>query len=363
MIEALDSSKPDIDSSKPDKIDIKNFSLDKLEKLMSRFGERPYRARQVMQGIYMHNRSSFAQITVLPKALRDKLEEAYYISTLVPEDVKTSEDGTQKYLFRLEDGNTIESVLIPGKGYFTLCLSTQVGCAQGCRFCLTGKRGFTRNLTTSEIVNQILGVRKSVPENTKLTNLVLMGMGEPLANYENSLEALRIITNHDGLGFSKRRVTLSTAGLLPRIQMLGRDIDISLAVSLNAADNQTRSLLMPINKKYPIERLIKACKSYPLPARRRITFEYILISGINDSEEHAYKLTGLLKGIRCKINLIPFNEHPWLKFKRPDAETTLKFQKVLTDNHYTALIRESRGSDIHAACGQLYGAERGLKWS
>ncbi len=330
---------------------------------MSDFGEKPYRARQVMQGIYIHNRSSFAQIAVLPKALRDKLKEAYYISTLTPEDVKTSEDGTEKYLFRLEDGNTIESVLIPEKGYFTLCISTQVGCAQGCNFCLTAKMGFTRNLTTSEIVNQVLAVRKRAPENDRLTNLVLMGMGEPLANYENTLEALRIITSRDGLGFSKRRVTLSTAGLVPRIEMLGRDIDINLAISLNAADNETRSLLMPVNNKYSLERLIKVCKSYPLPPRRRITFEYILISGINDSEDHAYKLAGLLRGIRCKINLIPFNEHPWLEFKRPDVEAILKFQKVLTDHHYTALIRESRGSDICAACGQLYGTKEGLRWS
>jgi len=343
------------DISKTGKIDIKNLPLDKLESFMAGLGERPYRVRQVMQGIYKHNRSSFSQISVIPRDVRKKLEEVYYIGGLNLENIKVSKDGTQKYLFILEDGNKIESVLIPEKDHLTLCISTQVGCAQGCYFCLTGKRGFTRNLTTSEIVNQILTVKERIKDAGKLTNIVLMGMGEPLANYQNTLHALRIITSSHGLDFSKRKVTLSTAGLSPQMEMLGKDIDINLAVSLNAADDETRSFLMPINQKYPIEKLIKTCKSYPLPPRRRITFEYILIRDINDSEYQAYKLAKLLKGIRCKINLIPFNEHPWLKLRRPDAKTILKFQRILTDSHYTAPIRESRGSDIWAACGQLYG--------
>lgn len=348
------------DISQIDKMDIKNFPLDVLESFMTGLGEKPYRAKQVMQGIYKHNRSSFSQISAIPRPVRERLEEVYYIGKLNLEDIKISKDGTQKYLFVLEDGNKMESVLIPERDYLTLCISTQVGCAQRCYFCLTGKRGFTRNLSTSEIVNQILAVRERIKEASKLTNIVLMGMGEPLANYHNTLHALRIITSSHGLSFSKRRVTLSTAGLAPQIEMLGKDIDINLAVSLNAADNETRSFLMPINQKYPIEKLIKTCKSYPLPPRRRITFEYVLIRGVNDSERHAYRLTKLLRGIRCKINLIPLNEHPWLKFKRPSAKTILRFQKILMDSHYTALIRESRGSDIQAACGQLYGAREGL---
>jgi len=343
-----------VDISKTGKIDIKNLPLDKLESFMAGLGNKPYRARQLMQGIYKHNRSSFSQITVIPGDLRKKLEEAYYIGRLNLEDIKISKDGTQKYLFVLEDDNKIESVLIPERDYLTLCISTQVGCAQGCIFCLTGKRGLTRNLTTSEIVNQILTVKERIKDASKITNIVLMGMGEPLANYQNTLHALRIITNSYGLDFSKRKVTLSTAGLAPQMEMLGKDIDINLAVSLNAADDETRSFLMPINQKYPLEKLIKTCKSYPLPPRRRITFEYILIRDINDSEHHAYKLAKILMGIRCKINLIPLNEHPWLKLRRPDAKTILRFQKILTDSHYTALIRESRGSDIWAACGQLY---------
>ncbi len=331
------------------------MSLETLKVFINDLGEMPYRAKQIMQGIYRHNYSSFSQLTVLPKTLRERLEEVCYIGTLCPEDIKTSKDGTQKYLFRLEDGNKIESVLIPEKDYFTLCISTQVGCAQGCRFCLTGKRGFSRNLTTSEIVNQILGVKESIPEGNRLTNVVLMGMGEPLVNYTNTLEALRIVTDSEGLGFSKRRVTLSTVGLVPEMERLGNDTDVNLAVSLNAPNNEIRGSLMPINKKYPIEKLIKACKSYPLSRRRRITFEYVLIRDINDSDDCAHELARLLRGIRCKINLIPLNEHPSLKLRRPKDETVLRFQEILIENHYTVLIRESRGADIFAACGQLYG--------
>ena len=253
----------------------------------------------------------------------------------------------------LEDGNRIESVLIPEKSHWTLCISSQVGCAYGCRFCLTGRGGLVRNLTSAEIINQVWEIRKGLQGGMRLTNIVLMGMGEPLANYDNVLAALQILTANNGFQFSNRKITISTAGLVPRIEQLGRDITVNLAVSLNAADNEKRDYLMPINRKYPLEALMNACKVFPLPNRRMITFEYILIDGINDSPEEARHLAKILRPLRAKINLIPFNPFKESDFKRPPESVILAFQKILVDRHYTVRIRFSKGTDISAACGQL----------
>jgi 23S rRNA (adenine2503-C2)-methyltransferase len=229
-----------------------------------------------------------------------------------------------------------------------------VGCAQNCRFCLTASGGFQRNLSKAEIVSQVRDVKNILQDTMPLSNLVFMGMGEPLANYKNLVAAIEVITDSSlGLGFAGRRVTVSTAGLVTRIADLGRDTRVNLAVSLNATDNATRSSLMPINRNFPIEKLLEACRHFPLRGGRRITFEYVLLKGINDSADDARRLAGLLRPIKAKINLIPFNSHPGCRYQRPDEDTILRFQKILIDKNYTVMIRQSKGQEISAACGQL----------
>ena len=294
-------------------------------------------------------------MTNLSVKLRDELKRTSFISSLTPREVLTGQDRTQKYLFSLEDGDWVESVLISEKGYLTLCLSTQLGCGLKCRFCYTGHKGLIRNLTAAEIVNQVGAVVDRLGGKGRLKNIVLMGMGEPLANYNNTLKALEIIFHSSGFNFSHRRVTLSTAGLIPELHRLGRDNPVNLAISLNAADNQTRSFLMPINRKYPLKDLLKACSEFPLPHRKRITFEYVIISGVNDSLRDAQKLVDLLPPRRCKINIIPFNEHPVIDFNRPEKHQIDTFRDFLVSHGFTAMVRDSRGSDILAACGQLGG--------
>ena len=334
-------------------LDIKSFSFDELIDFILDLGEASYRASQIFRWIYQRGASSFDEMTDLPKTLRETLKTLCYISLLSSEKELDSEDGTKKYVLRLEDGNLIETVLLPDVDHYTLCVSTQVGCAMGCKFCLTGKRGLSRDLKSTEILNQICLVRESLPEGNRISNLVLMGMGEPLANYSNTSKALRIITDPHGLQFSGRKVTVSTAGLVPEIEELGKDTQVNLAISLNASDNDVRDLLMPINRRYPLDMLLNACREFPLPRRRRITFEYILIKGVNDSIRDAERLTKILKGIQCKINLIPFNEHDLCEFSRPDDEAIENFQQVLLDSHFTCIIRAGRGFDILAGCGQL----------
>jgi 23S rRNA (adenine2503-C2)-methyltransferase len=370
---------------------IKILILDKLEERFVGMGLKKYRASQVFEWIYGHHASTFDEMTNIAKAERDLLAERFYIST--PRILKTacSSDGTRKFLFELEDAHTIESVLIPDEDRNTLCISSQVGCAQACRFCLTGSGGFRRNLEAFEIADQVLTVKKiletesgggaaaeSAPiesagerkagassgksgtdaskhERTRyITNIVLMGMGEPLANFDNVVKALKIITADRGLGFSPRRVTLSTDGLVPEIEKLGKTgIKVNLAVSLNATTDEVRDRIMPVNRRYPIKDLLNACRRFPLEPRRRITFEYVLLRDVNDSETDALRLTRLLRGIRCKVNLIPFNPFPGSEFRRPDDIQVRRFQQILLAHHYTAPIRESRGRDISAACGQL----------
>jgi 23S rRNA (adenine2503-C2)-methyltransferase len=339
----------------PVKPNLKDMSLEEIEVFISNFGKEKYRARQLMKWLYQLNAGSFEEMTNLSKAFRIQIQELARIADPEIERTQISKDGTKKILFRLEDGLFIESVLIPGKNHWTICVSTQAGCRMGCTFCMTGKQGFTRNLLPSEITGQITMLRTNMPEGDNIKNIVMMGMGEPLANYENTVKAIRIITSDFGFGFSNRKITVSTCGIAPMIGQLGKDICVNLAISLNAPDNETRSALMPVNKKYPLETLLAACRNYPMPGRRMLTFEYILIAGINDSPEDARKLAQLLKGIRCKLNLIAFNEYPGSTFRTPSEEKIKAFQHVLLNLHYTSIIRVSKGSDILAACGQLSG--------
>ena len=336
------------------KPNILNLARDELAGWFNANGIKAYRAGQVLKWIHHHQADSFEDMTNLSRVHRGLLSHHFDIRRLNLNDVAESGDGSRKYLFQLDDGRHVESVLMPERDHDTLCVSSQVGCAQGCQFCLTGSGGFQRNLTAAEIVSQVRDILNENGRSQPLTNIVFMGMGEPLANYGNLRRALEILTdNQYGYGFANRRITVSTAGLVPQMAALGNDTKVNLAISLNAADNETRDRLMPINRRFPLESLIDACRAYPLPSGRRITFEYILLRGINDSTRDARKLVKLLHGVRCKVNLIPFNSHEGCEFKRPDQETILAFQKILLDAHHTTIIRQSKGQDISAACGQL----------
>ena len=313
-----------------------------------------YRADQIQKWVYLRQADNFESMTDISKEIRDLLFQHFMIGRLEAEQIETSRDGSRKYLFKLKDGRYIESVLIPERDHFTLCVSSQVGCAQDCLFCLTATGGFERNLTRGEIIAQVRDIKNELDDPMRLTNIVFMGMGEPLANYKNLVSAIGVITDTDGgLRLASRRVTVSTAGLVHRLADLGRDTRVNLAVSLNAADNDTRNRLMPINRTYPLEKLLAACRQYPSAPSRRITFEYILIKGVNDSEKDARRLAKLLQPIRCKINLIPYNPHEGCDFDRPSEEVIQAFYDILFDKNYTVIIRRSKGQDISAACGQL----------
>jgi 23S rRNA (adenine2503-C2)-methyltransferase len=339
-----------------EKINIKSLTRDQLLARLVDQGFKKFRADQILRWIYANHARSFDEMTNIGKLERAQLASSFYIPTPKLVRMETSHDGTKKFLFELVDGHTVESVLIPEETRQTLCISSQVGCRQACRFCLTGSGGFTRDLMAHEIVDQVLEISRILQEEGRrgITNIVLMGMGEPLANFDEVLKALKLITSGTGLGFSPRRVTVSTDGLVPEIEKLGRTgVKVNLAVSLNATTDEVRDRIMPVNKRFPIKELLTACKRYPLEPRRRITFEYVLLEGMNDSRDDAQRLTKLLRGIRCKVNLIPFNPFPGSEFKRPEDAAVRRFQKVLLDAHFTAPVRESRGRDISAACGQL----------
>ncbi|MCK4984756.1 MAG: 23S rRNA (adenine(2503)-C(2))-methyltransferase RlmN [Desulfobacterales bacterium] len=336
------------------KINILELSKERFASWLEGRQIESYRAAQVFKWIYLRQADRFDLMTDIAKDIRPLLEDHFTIDRLQTENVETSIDGSRKYLFKLEDGERIESVLIPERDHYTLCISSQVGCAQDCRFCLTASGGFQRNLSKAEIVSQVRDIKNELQDSMPLSNLVFMGMGEPLANYKNLVAAIQAITDSSfGLGFASRRVTVSTAGIVSRLADLGRDTRVNLAISLNATDNQTRNRIMPINRKFPIEKLLKACQQFPLPGGRRITFEYVLLKDVNDSVEDAYRLAELLRPIKSKINLIPFNSHEGCQYQRPDEDTILRFQKILIDKNYTVMIRQSKGQDISAACGQL----------
>ncbi len=338
-------------------IDLKELTLEELEQCVQAWGQPRFRARQLTKWLYKGARD-FEEMTDLSRAFRQELTARARLSRLVLDKQEISIDGTRKFRWQLADGQYLESVLIPEEDHLTLCLSSQVGCAMGCRFCLTARQGFVRNLAASEIVNQILEVKALLSADKPLTNLVFMGMGEPLANFPALIRALKIIQAPWGLNFSARRVTVSTVGLAPLIPRLGQEVRVNLTVSLNAADDATRQAIMPIDRKYPLDAVLKACRAFPLPRHRRITFAYVLLDGVNDSPDQARKLARLLRGFRAKINLIPFNPHPQLPYAPPSPERVLAFQEILRQAHYPVFIRESRGRDIAAACGQLVGELR-----
>ncbi|MCM0081589.1 23S rRNA (adenine(2503)-C(2))-methyltransferase RlmN [Geomonas sp. Red32] len=334
-----------------EKTDVKNLTLEGLEQYIAGIGKERFRAKQIFKWLYQMDATSFDEMTNVSKEFRAFLAEKAAISNLVPEVVEAAEDGTKKYLFRLADGNAVESVLIPDEGRNTLCISSQVGCAMGCAFCLTGTFGVTRNLTTAEIVNQVCAVKREEP----VRNIVFMGMGEPLANLAAVIPAVKILTDPDGFQFSNRKVTVSTCGLVPEMAELGHACIVNLAVSLNATTDEIRSLIMPIDRRYPLKELLAACKAFPLPSRRWITVEYVMIRDLNDSLEDAKRLVKLISNFPSKVNLIPFNEHEGASFRTPSQESIDRFHKYLLDKHVTVITRSSRGGEISAACGQLKG--------
>jgi 23S rRNA (adenine2503-C2)-methyltransferase len=333
-------------------VDLKNLSPAELETFLAGLGKERFRAGQLLRWIYLRGVTDFDEMTDLAKGFREELAERATISTFTAAAEEVSADGTRKFLFRLDDGESVETVLIPmEEGRGTLCVSTQVGCAMQCTFCLTGTFGLTRNLTAAEIVNQVCAVRAQFP----VDNIVLMGMGEPLHNLDNVVSALEIFYSVTGFDYSPRKVTLSTSGLVPEMRELGRRVRVNLAVSLNATTDAVRNELMPINRRYPLAELLRACREYPLAPRQRITFEYILIRGVNDSLDDAKRLVKLLHGVKAKVNLIRFNEHAGSDFRAPDDITIETFQRFLLDRDIVAIRRASKGRDISAACGQLKG--------
>ena len=333
---------------------LKDMSLAEIEQFICGLGKEKYRARQVMKWIYQYGVEDFSQMTDLAKNFRAELAGRARISALRIDQTQKSSDGTIKILYRLQDALTVESVIIPGRNDRTLCISTQVGCRMGCRFCLTGKSGLIRNLLPSEITDQITIARFKLPEGKEIDNIVLMGMGEPLDNFDNVVRAIRIMLSDAGLAISTRKVTVSTCGMSTElISRFGEEVQVNMAISLNASSDETRDTLMPVNRRHPIGELIRACKDYSMPKRRRITFEYVLLAGVNDSLQDAVRLARLLRGVRCKINLIAFNEYPGSKFTRPGPEVVSAFREILVRHGYTAILRKSKGADILAACGQL----------
>jgi len=340
-----------------DQQNIKALTIKQLERWLGDNDIKPYRATQIYKWLYHFNTHSFDSMTDISLSLRQKLAAHFCIISPTITKVQTSVDGSKKYAFCLHDGNYVESVLIPERNHYTLCISSQVGCAQDCRFCLTARQGLIRNLGHDEIVSQVQLVLSDMGQNSSkpLTNIVFMGMGEPLANYDNVKTAIDIlISSKYGYQFSTRKITLSTCGIIPNMIKFSQELPVLLAISLNATDNKTRDKLMPINRKYPIEKLLAVCRNYPLRSGRMLTIEYVLIKNINDDIINANRLCHLLRGTRSKINLIPYNAHSLSDFERPDASTIEEFQKTLIKNNYTVIIRQSKGTDISAACGQLF---------
>ena len=346
------------------KLNLKGVTRQELAEHLAGIGKERYRVDQVIRWLYLQRVQEIDQMSNLSRACREHLQAFAFIGQLELVKEELSQDGTRKFLFRLEDGHTIETVLIADKNRLTLCISTQVGCRMGCRFCLTGRSGFERQLSAAEIVDQVIQVAEIIdPESQArgtISNVVMMGMGEPLDNFDEVIKALEIFMYDDGMQFSRRRLTLSTCGLAPQIIELGERVNVSLAISLNAVDDALRSELMPINRRYNLAQLLAACRRYPATNQRRITFEYILFAGLNDSLEDAARLVELVGNLPVKINLIPFNEHPELSFKRPDHQQIVDFVNFLQDHKLPVMTRRSKGADISAACGQLRAAEAGV---
>ena len=334
-------------------------TLEEIEAVLAGMNEPRYRARQIYAGIYRRRLRSWSEFTDLGKQLRERLQEQFAIEYPPLHRAFVSKDGTRRYLFEVGPEQRIEAVFIPEERRDTFCISTQVGCAVGCLFCVTGRLPMRRNLLPGEIVGQVLSLQADRGTVAKRLNIVIMGMGEPLNNYLNVMKAIRLMADDLGMGVSLRRVTLSTSGIVPGIRKLAKEPAIpNLAISLNATKDEVRDRLIPINKKWNIATLLEALRDFPLAQRRRITFEYVLIEDVNDSPEDAHRLVRLLRGLKKKINLIPLNADPWIALKTPSSERVLAFQQILADHHITVNLRRPRGDDISAACGMLAGREQ-----
>ncbi|MGI6037663.1 MAG: 23S rRNA (adenine(2503)-C(2))-methyltransferase RlmN [Limnochordia bacterium] len=334
-----------------EKINLVGADLAALQELLKGLDEPPFRGKQIMQWLYGKGQLQIEGMHNLPKDLRQRLAQVSCIR--IPQVIKrrVSKDGTRKYLLQLADGERIETVFIPEGDRFTLCVSSQVGCAMGCSFCATGQGGFVRNLGVDELVGQVLAVQRDVKE--RITNIVLMGMGEPLANYEQVMGAIRLWNHPLGFNIAARRLTISTCGLVPQIrQLAAEDLQIVLAISLHAPTDELRNQLMPINRRYPLGELISACRDYVAQTNRRLTFEYAMIKGVNDSPSMARRLGQLLQGLLCHINLIPLNPTT-SDFEQTGPQELRQFQEILASYNLEATIRRERGADIEAACGQL----------
>jgi len=336
------------------------LSREELEAEMRTIGAEKFRARQLWQWIYNRGVAEFAAMTSLSKSFRAELERHYVVRRPDVSRALASFDGTRKWLLRFPDGQEVEAVHIPEEDRGTLCVSSQVGCTLTCKFCHTGTQRLVRNLEPAEIVGQVmiardaLGEWPSPTEDRQLTNIVMMGMGEPLYNYDNIAKALRIVMDHEGLSLSKRKITLSTSGVVPMIRRCGTELGVNLAISLHAVADELRDVLVPINKKYPIAELLQACREYPTASNaRRITFEYVMLKDVNDSPAEARELVRLLKGIPAKVNLIPFNPWPGAPFERSTDDAIKRFSDVVFSAGYSSPVRTPRGEDIMAACGQL----------
>jgi 23S rRNA (adenine2503-C2)-methyltransferase len=347
--------------------DILSLSLVELTAELLVLGEKPFRARQLFAWLHQRYAASFDEMSDLSKALRQKLSERFLLSPPAIELVQQSSDGTRKYKLRTVDGRFIEAVYMPDEaaGRRTLCVSSQVGCAMGCTFCLTATMGLVRHMTPGEILGQVHRVNRDLveavglPGPRPLTNLVFMGMGEPLHNLDNLSKALGTLLSPDGPDFSHRHVTVSTSGLVPAIERVATELDIKLAISLNATTDEVRTELMPVNRKWNIAALMEACRKFPVRQGRRITFEYVLLGGINDTDDDARRLVGLVRGLPAKVNLIPYNENPGLGFSEPAPGRVEAFKAILERGGVTAPVRKNRGRDISAACGQLAVAGQG----
>ncbi len=348
-----------------DIISITNLTTAQIQELVASLGESPYRASQLQHWVYQEFALSFNEMTNLPKPLRQKLAEQTSLHSITPLQEVVGQDGTTKILFALPDGKTIESTLMyypadTGRWRYTVCLSTQVGCPIGCPFCATGQQGFERNLTPDEIIDQVLYFsrrlkdRAKPKENSHITNLVFMGMGEPLANYDTLWSAIRMLNSPEGFGMGARHMTISTSGLVPQIRRLsGESLEIGLAISLHASENTLRNRLVPINQKYPLQQLIPACREYLAKTGRRPSFEYVLFNGINDSVEDARSLAKLLGGLNCHVNLIPANTTTNPQFRPPEPGAVLAFERELQRLNISCTLRRGMGLDIAAGCGQL----------
>lgn len=370
------SPSPDLNPEQFASADGQRFNLigiprTQLNDMLVERGHKPFRTKQLWQWLYWHGVTDFDAMTNLSKDFRQKLADEFVIERPQVSEALNSVDGTAKWLLKFPDGNEVETVHIPEADRGTLCVSSQVGCTLTCKFCHTGTQKLVRNLTAAEVVGQMMLARDAFGEwptpsdhSRMITNVVMMGMGEPLYNYDNVAAALRIVMDGEGLSLSKRRITLSTSGVVPAMRKCGEELNVNLAVSLHAVDDDTRDHIMPINKKYPLEELLDACRTYPgVTNARRITFEYVMLKGVNDSDADARQLVRLLKGIPSKINLIPFNPWPGSDFECSSATRIAAFQTIIQDAGLSAPVRTTRGEDILAACGQLKSESQKLRRS